>query len=125
MNGNVASMELPNDPANRLAAWPGHARSHVRLCIAIYTNEELLLRPRVPCICHLLPKLSDRHRDILSARFGIDRYDPLMEYDVPTLSAVADAFGISRQALRQSELLALKKLRQIWEATVLIREAAA
>ena len=111
--------------AQSIPAWPGHARSHVRLCLAVYDNEQLLRRPRVPCACIFLSKLSDYHQQILCLRFGIDASDPLAENEPLTITQASDQLGKIRESMRQSELLALSKLRQIWAAIEMLGKDAA
>lgn len=53
----------------------------------------------------MLSELSDRERDILSRRFGLDLPDP------ETLQVISDALGISRERVRQIEKGALRKLQ--------------
>jgi RNA polymerase primary sigma factor len=55
----------------------------------------------------LLSKLSQRERDVLVFRFGLDGEEP------KTLNEIGKILGISRERVRQIEKSALKKLRKI------------
>ncbi len=54
-------------------------------------------------------ELRDRHRHILSMRFGLDGAEPM------TLKQIAQTCGVSRERVRQIEISALKKLRTVME----------
>ena len=54
--------------------------------------------------------LSDRERDILARRFGLNLAEP------ETLQMISDQLGISRERVRQIEKSALKKLQQQFSA---------
>lgn len=55
----------------------------------------------------LLSQLNDREQKVLSMRFGLDGQERR------TLNEVAAVFGVSREAVRQQEVKALAKLRDI------------
>ena len=57
----------------------------------------------------LMSHLSEREQDILRKRFGLG------DEDCRTLNELAEQFGVSREAIRQQEAKALKKLRAIIE----------
>ena len=65
-------------------------------------NSEL--RQRLGNWLHQLP---DRHREILSRRFGLNGYDS------DTLENVGSAIGLTRERVRQIQIEALKKLKSI------------
>jgi RNA polymerase sigma factor (sigma-70 family) len=56
-------------------------------------------------VAHMLGGLEPRERDVLRLRYGLDRGDPR------TLEEVGDAFGLTRERIRQIEARALSKLR--------------
>ena len=55
----------------------------------------------------LLSHLSDRERNLLGLRYGFDGGS------VRTFAELAEIFGVSRESIRQQELRALKKLREL------------
>lgn len=55
----------------------------------------------------LLSHLSDKERTLLALRYGFDGGSGR------TFSELADIFGVSRESIRQQELRALKKLREL------------
>jgi RNA polymerase sigma factor (sigma-70 family) len=57
-------------------------------------------------VAQLLGGLSERERDVIRLRFGIDRDDPL------TLAQTGAQFGLSRERIRQIEARAMAKLRR-------------
>ena len=54
----------------------------------------------------LLPVLSDRERDIVKLRFGLEDGKPM------TLAEVGTCFGVTRERVRQIEHKALAKMRK-------------
>jgi RNA polymerase sigma factor (sigma-70 family) len=56
-------------------------------------------------VAQMLDGLEPRERDVLRLRYGLDRGDPR------TLEEVGDAFGLTRERIRQIEARALSKLR--------------
>ncbi|MDH3948952.1 MAG: RNA polymerase sigma factor RpoS [Gammaproteobacteria bacterium] len=56
-----------------------------------------------------LEQLSDKQREVVERRFG------LHGYDVSTLEEVGNTIGVTRERVRQIQLEALKKLRDILE----------
>lgn len=56
---------------------------------------------------HWLGLLNDKQREVLSRRFG------LSGYDIFTLEEVGDELGVTRERVRQIQLEALKRLREI------------
>lgn len=55
----------------------------------------------------LLSHLSERERQLLALRYGFDGGD------VRTFAELAEIFGVSRESVRQQEIKALKKLREL------------
>lgn len=55
----------------------------------------------------LLSHLSEKERNLLGLRYGFDGGD------VKTFAELAEIFGVSRESIRQQELRALKKLREL------------
>ena len=62
----------------------------------------MFMREQVDDILHTL---SDRERELITMRFGLDGSQP------KTLSEVGDAFGVTRERVRQIEAKILSKLR--------------
>ncbi len=56
---------------------------------------------------HWLLQLNDKQREVLERRFGLHGYDSL------TLEQVGDEIGVTRERVRQIQLEALKRLREI------------
>jgi RNA polymerase nonessential primary-like sigma factor len=56
-----------------------------------------------------LNQLSNKQREVVERRFG------LHGYDVSTLEEVGNTIGVTRERVRQIQLEALKKLRDILE----------
>ena len=57
-----------------------------------------------------LAQLSDKQREVVERRFG------LHGYDVSTLEEVGNSIGVTRERVRQIQIEALRKLRDILEA---------
>lgn len=53
-----------------------------------------------------LSKLTDRQREVVERRFGLNGYDP------HTLAQVAIEMEVSREGVRQAQVTAIKALRQ-------------
>lgn len=58
-------------------------------------------------VMHWIETLSENERNILTLRFGLDDTEP------QTLDALGQAYGLTRERIRQIEVGALKKLRNI------------
>ncbi len=65
-----------------------------------------------------LDRLSSKHRDILSRRFG------LRGHDLATLEDVGREIGLTRERVRQIQVEALRELRAMMEAEGVVREMA-
>jgi RNA polymerase nonessential primary-like sigma factor len=57
-----------------------------------------------------LVKLTDKQREVLERRFG------LHGYDISTLEQVGEQIGVTRERVRQIQIEALKRLREIMES---------
>jgi RNA polymerase nonessential primary-like sigma factor len=57
-----------------------------------------------------LSELSDKQREVVERRFG------LRGYDVATLEEVGEEIGVTRERVRQIQIEALKRLRNILES---------
>lgn len=64
-----------------------------------------------------LDKLSDKQREVVERRFGLNGYDKA------TLEQVGSSIGVTRERVRQIQMDALKRLRQILESEGLSEEA--
>jgi RNA polymerase primary sigma factor len=78
------------------------------------TDEEMLRRSFEETLREALAALSEKERQILSLRFGLEDDKPL------TLREIGDALGISRERVRQIESQALTKLRRSSQARALV-----
>ena len=70
------------------------------------TDEEILRQSFEQTLREALAKLSEKERQILSMRFGLEDDDPR------TLREIGEALGISRERVRQIENQSLSKLRR-------------
>ena len=61
-------------------------------------------------LAELMKRLSDRERDVLRMRFGLDGHEQL------TLKSTGEKLGITRERVRQIEKEALQKLRNMAKA---------
>ena len=77
------------------------------------TDEQMVRRSFEETLRQALAELSEKERQILSLRFGLDDDRPL------TLREIGDALGISRERVRQIESQALTKLRRSSQARAL------
>jgi RNA polymerase nonessential primary-like sigma factor len=55
-------------------------------------------------------QLSEKQREVLERRFG------LHGYDISTLEEVGEQIGVTRERVRQIQIEAIKRLRQIMES---------
>lgn len=69
-------------------------------------DTKMLLQSTNTLMLSILNELSQRERDVLIMRFGVDRQVPY------TLLEVANKFGISRERVRQIEERAISKVRK-------------
>ena len=69
-------------------------------------DTKIMLKSTNTLMLSILNELSQRERDILIMRFGVDRQEPY------TLLEVAQKFGISRERVRQIEERAIAKVRK-------------
>lgn len=57
-------------------------------------------------IYSVVSTLKDRERDVLIRRFGLDNFDKM------TLEEIGNMYGVTKECIRQTEMRALKKLRE-------------
>ncbi len=57
-----------------------------------------------------LEKLTDKQREVVERRFGIHGHD------ISTLEEVGNSIGVTRERVRQIQIEALRKLREILES---------
>lgn len=69
-------------------------------------DTKMLLQSTNALMLSILNELSQREREILIMRFGVDRQEPY------TLMEVSNKFGISRERVRQIEERAIAKVRK-------------
>lgn len=78
-------------------------------------DTKIMMQSTNALMLSILNELSQRERDILIMRFGVDRQDPY------TLLEVANKLGVSRERVRQLEERAISKVRKrakdfgLWE----------
>jgi RNA polymerase primary sigma factor len=77
------------------------------------TDEQMVRRSFAETLREALGKLTEKERQILSMRFGLNDDNPR------TLREIGDALGISRERVRQIENQALAKLRRGVQARAL------
>lgn len=78
------------------------------------TDEEVLRQSFEETLREVLRELSDKEREVLTMRFGLDDDEPR------TLREIGEKLGISRERVRQIESQALTKLRRSAKARTLI-----
>ncbi|MBO7672835.1 RNA polymerase sigma factor RpoD/SigA [bacterium] len=57
-------------------------------------------------IYSVVSTLKDRERDVVKMRFGLDNFDKM------TLEEIGNMYGVTKECIRQTEMRALKKLRE-------------
>lgn len=73
--------------------------------------EEVALEDKKDCINDALSILTEREKEVISMRFGLNGETP------KTLEAIGNAFGVTRERIRQIENSALRKLKNPKRAT--------
>lgn len=95
----------------------GHDSEHSILDKIIASKDDQAKREFDPedVIARLLKKLSTKEADVLKRRFGLS--------DTPkeTLEAIGNSFKVTRERIRQIENLAIKKIKDNPEFTILVR----
>lgn len=92
----------------------------ISLELSVGENSETTLKDLIPgesdvatpdleksSLAWLMSHLGERERQILALRYGLDGSE------ARTFAELAEIFGISRESVRQQELKALKKLREL------------
>lgn len=72
-------------------------------------SEEAQLNNENKCLYKLIDRLDEREQIVIKCRFG------LLHHDCETLEAIGLKFNITRERIRQIEVLALKKLKTMCE----------
>jgi RNA polymerase primary sigma factor len=78
------------------------------------TDEKILRKSFEAALSDALSKLSDKERQVLTMRFGLENDNPL------TLREIGETLGISRERVRQIESQALSKLRRSSQVKALV-----
>lgn len=78
------------------------------------TDEEMLRQSFEETLREVLSELSEKEREVLTLRFGLDDDEPR------TLREIGERLGISRERVRQIEGQALTKLRRSAKARTLV-----
>ncbi len=102
LNERVTSVDLPMGRDTDRSVIDGIPDDHSQAPDASLQDEDIRNN-----IEHWLGLLSDKQREVLSRRFG------LSGYDIFTLEEVGDELGVTRERVRQIQLEALKRLREI------------
>ena len=100
-NQNLLSLNQPVDPEGE-AEFGDLLEQYV----VPDTDEQMLRHSFEQTLSEALDELSDKERQILTLRFGLEDDRPL------TLREIGDMLGISRERVRQIENQALTKLRR-------------
>jgi RNA polymerase primary sigma factor len=78
------------------------------------TDEKILRKSFEAALSEALAKLSEKERQVLAMRFGLEDDNPL------TLREIGETLGISRERVRQIESQALSKLRRSSQVKALV-----
>lgn len=104
LNERVASVDVPmgrDSDKTLIEAIPDDSNPEPSMQLQ---SEDMQLRLRV-----WLEQLSDKQREVVTRRFG------LHGHDVATLEEVGGALGVTRERVRQIQIEALKRLREVME----------
>jgi len=77
--------------------------------LALTASEEVEIKSEYKALSDLIHKLNEREQYIIKGRFG------LLNEGSMTLEAIGKKFKITRERIRQIELMALKKLRSMYQ----------
>jgi RNA polymerase primary sigma factor len=84
----------------------------------IAPNKQAELTNNKATLVELLNKLSDKEKHILYNRFGIGNKK------IKTLEEIGNKFGVTRERIRQIEMIALRKLRKLVTAKYRINDGS-
>ena len=106
LNEHMMSLDMP------IASEGGVGKSLAEAVAdknAVNPEDALTAERLHECLIGCLNELSDKHREVLSRRFGIGGYER------QTLEEVGEAVGLTRERVRQIQVEALRRLREILE----------
>jgi RNA polymerase nonessential primary-like sigma factor len=112
LNERVASIDAPIGSSSDRTIVDTIADTHVSDPAALLQDSNL-----TSSLDHWLEELTEKQREVLARRFG------LRGYEVSTLEEVGHEIGLTRERVRQIQVEALKRLRDIMEKQGLNSEA--
>ena len=104
LNERVTSIDTPIGPSSDRTIVDTIADTHVSDPAAILQDRDLTMS-----LDSWLDELTEKQREVLSRRFG------LRGHEVSTLEEVGHEIGLTRERVRQIQVEALKRLRDIME----------
>ncbi len=104
LNERVTSIDAPIGNSSDRAIVDTIADTHVSDPAALLQDSDL-----TTSLDHWLDELTEKQREVLARRFG------LRGYEVSTLEEVGHEIGLTRERVRQIQVEALKRLRDIME----------
>jgi len=104
LNERVASVDTPLGPNSDKSLLDTIADDHVSDPADVLQDSDLRDN-----ISHWIDELSEKQREVLSRRFG------LRGYETSTLEEVGREIGLTRERVRQIQVEALKRLRDVME----------
>lgn len=111
LNERVTSIDAPIGNSSDRAIVDTIADTHVSDPAALLQDSDL-----TTSLDHWLDELTEKQREVLARRFG------LRGYEVSTLEEVGHEIGLTRERVRQIQVEALKRLRDIMEKQGLDRD---
>jgi RNA polymerase nonessential primary-like sigma factor len=112
LNERVTSVDTPIGPSSDRTIVDTIADTRVSDPAAILQDTNLTMS-----LDNWLDELTEKQREVLSRRFG------LRGHEVSTLEEVGHEIGLTRERVRQIQVEALKRLRDIMEKQGLNSEA--
>lgn len=106
LNEHMMSLDMP------IASEGGVGKSLAEAVAdknAVNPEDALTAERLHECLIGCLNELSDKHREVLSRRFGIGGYER------QTLEEVGEAVGLTRERVRQIQMTGLKQLRDMMQ----------
>jgi len=112
LNERVTSIDAPIGSSSDRSIVDTIADTHVSDPASLLQDSDL-----TSSLDHWLEELTEKQREVLARRFG------LRGYEVSTLEEVGHEIGLTRERVRQIQVEALKRLRDIMEKQGLNSEA--
>ena len=104
LNERVTSVDVPMGRDNDKSVLDGIADEHNVDPAVLLQDEDMHA-----CLEMWLNQINDKQREVVVRRFG------LRGCDISTLEEVGNALGVTRERVRQIQLEALKRLREVME----------